>query len=75
MDKYSMAIKKYFGDSNIGVRKMYDGGKEYLFSIYRKDNPKEELLDPWYTISKKDLVIKGFQPHENIEYFNRAISR
>ena len=67
-------IRNIFDKHYFTIDKVFDGGSVYLFMIRRNDLPKgEEPLDPWYTIDKKTLKIKGFQPFENRKLFNEAI--
>ena len=53
------------------VPKVYDAGKQYIFMIKQK-NVVGPIMDPFYSIDKKTLEIKGFVPYMNLEIFNYA---
>ena len=71
-EKYLNKIKQIFKPEYFVVFAVYDGGDKYLFGIKNKKYMNEPPLDPWYTIDKKTLEIKGFLPHEDKEFFKRA---
>lgn len=75
MNKFMKAINEYFKDAPaIHVDTIFDGGDKYLFKI-KNDLYKGavDTLDPWYTIDKKSAVVKGFQPPENMKWFNNTL--
>ena len=73
MKGYIEAIREVFDPNNYTVFSMYDMKDRILFGI--KDNRfvDEEPLDPYYTLDKKTLRIKGFAPHHDKEGFKYAI--
>ena len=50
---------------------VYDADKYYIFMIKEK-NATGGIMDPFYSIDKKTLEIKGFVPHENLKLFKYA---
>lgn len=53
------------------VPRVYDAGKQYIFLIKQK-NVTGPIMDPFYSIDKKSLEIKGFVPHLNLDLFKYA---
>lgn len=77
MDRYIKRINEYFSHAPNIVKALiifaiYDGGDRYLFGM-KDPKSKEEPLDPWYTIDKKTLKIKGFHPYEDWKFFEKAL--
>lgn len=76
MNKFITSINKYFSDAKgVKIDTIFDGGDRYLFKVRNTayGNPEVDTMDPWYVIDKKSLKIKGFQPPENIKWFNNTL--
>ena len=50
---------------------VYDAGKQYIFMIKQK-KVVGSVMDPFYSIDKKTLEIKGFVPYMNLDLFKYA---
>ena len=76
MQEIINAVHKVFSKKFFEVVGIYDGGDAYLIAIKSRQLPKDEVpLDPWYTMEKKNKQIRGFQPHMNKEWFNKALQK
>lgn len=62
-------IKRFYPEHE--VFGAYDAGEKYIFMI-REKGVSGGILDPFYSIDKTTLEIKGFVPHENLKLFNFA---
>lgn len=73
MTKYLSKIRSVFDEKFFDILSIYDAGDRFLFCIKNKDydgNP----LDPYYTIDKTTLKIKGFMPHIERNVFKKALN-
>ena len=73
MNKYLAKIKEIFDPKYYDVFSVYDADDRYLFGI-RNKKYSGEPLDPYYTIDKKTLKIRGFLPHMEKDVFRNAIN-
>lgn len=73
MKKYLEKITSIFDPQYFIVFSMYDAKDRYLFGIKNRKYADGEPLDPYYTIDKESLTIKGFLPHLDKEAFEYAM--
>ena len=71
--KYIKKIEDIFKPEYYSIYRMYDFIDSYLFAIKRNDAKDSVIMDPYYTINKQSLEIKGFLPHLQWEKFELAI--
>lgn len=75
-EKYISKIRKVLIPSYYRITDIYDMGDRYLFAItyIKEKESKYGNMDPYYTINKKTLEIKGFAPHQELQKFKAALN-